>query len=234
MLVWFSFRIITRVQNTFSFSLFYRLFALGYCYVYTASGCWEISETLEKTWKINHNLEDIFNFIIIQIWTCSIDLNFKKGFYATFILVRLSLKMKYIPTQQFEINPWLRGFKQKRKERAICLSGQLLWTWVKDMSRVFFYSRIHCKTVWETNPTYIYIYIYIIILMSCRRHGYPWPSLATSPYHSSPQGYILCLHIAVVCKFELVVLLLLGHMRGSIGVHPLRARPCLIYIYIYI
>ena len=59
-----------------------------------------------------------------------------------------------------------------------------------------------------------------IIIMSCRQHGYPWPSLVTSPYHSSPlaglQGYILCPHIAAVCKFKLVVLLLLGHMWGSI------------------
>ena len=66
--------------------------------------------------------------------------------------------------------------------------------------------------------------------MSCRQHGYPWPSLATSPYHSSPpaglMGYILCPHIAAVCKFGLVVLLLLGHMWGSIGVRHLRARPC--------
>ena len=48
--------------------------------------------------------------------------------------------------------------------------------------------------------------------MLCRQHGYPWPSLATSPYYSSPlaglQGYILCPHIAAVCKFELVILLL--------------------------
>ena len=58
----------------------------------------------------------------------------------------------------------------------------------------------------------------IIIIMSCRQHGYPWPSLATSPYHSSPPagllGYIPCPHIAAVCKFGLVVLLLLGHMLG--------------------
>ena len=70
----------------------------------------------------------------------------------------------------------------------------------------------------------------IIIIMSCRQHEYPWPSLATSPYYSSPleglQGYILCPHRAAVCKFELVVLLLLGHMWGSIGVHHLWARPC--------
>ena len=51
------------------------------------------------------------------------------------------------------------------------------------------------------------------------QHGYPWPSLATSPYHSSLLagllGYIPYLHIAAVCVFELVVLLLLGHTRGS-------------------
>ena len=32
--------------------------------------------------------------------------------------------------------------------------------------------------------------------------------------------------IVAVCKFELVVLLLHGHMWGSIGVHHLWARPC--------
>ena len=61
--------------------------------------------------------------------------------------------------------------------------------------------------------------------MSCRQHRYPRPSLATSPYYSSPpaglQDYILCPHIVAVCKFELVVLLLHGHVWGSIGVHHL-------------
>ena len=65
--------------------------------------------------------------------------------------------------------------------------------------------------------------------MSCRQHGYPWPSLATSPYRSSPpadlQGYITYPHIAAVCVFALVVLLLLGYMWRSIGVHHLWARP---------
>ena len=82
----------------------------------------------------------------------------------------------------------------------------------------------------QSHSWYIYIYIIIIIIMSCRQHGYPWPSLATSPYHSSPpaglQSYILCPHIVAVCKFELVVLLLHIHMWGSIGVHRLWARPC--------
>ena len=58
----------------------------------------------------------------------------------------------------------------------------------------------------------------IIIIMSCRRHGYPWPSLATSPYRSSPlvglQGHIPYPHIAAECMFELVVLVLPGHMWG--------------------
>ena len=61
------------------------------------------------------------------------------------------------------------------------------------------------------------------------RHGYPWTSFATSPYRSSPlaglQGYIPYPHIAAGCMFELVVLLLPGHMWGSIGVHHLWARP---------
>ena len=71
---------------------------------------------------------------------------------------------------------------------------------------------------------------YIIIIMTCRQHWYPWISLATSPYHSSPlaglQGYIPYPHIAAGCMFELVVLLLPGHMWGSIGVHHLWAPPC--------
>ena len=66
--------------------------------------------------------------------------------------------------------------------------------------------------------------------MSHRQRGYPWPSLAISPYHSSPpaglQGYIMCPHIVAVCKFVLVVLLLHIHMWGSTGVHRLWARPC--------
>ena len=61
-------------------------------------------------------------------------------------------------------------------------------------------------------------------------HGYPWSSLATLPYHSSPlvclQGYIPYPHIVAVCMFELVILLLLSHMRGSIGVHHWWVRLC--------
>ena len=70
---------------------------------------------------------------------------------------------------------------------------------------------------------FLLIIIIIIIIMSCRQHRYPWPSLATSPYRSSPRadlpGYIPYPHKAAVCIFELVVLFLLGHMWGSIGVY---------------
>ena len=84
---------------------------------------------------------------------------------------------------------------------------------------------VFCKGPWGAS-----IIIIIIIIMSCREHGYPWPSHATSPYRSSPlaclQGYIPYRHIAAECMFEQVVLLLSGHMWGSIGVHHLWARPC--------
>ena len=66
------------------------------------------------------------------------------------------------------------------------------------------------------NSTTFCIIIIIIIIMSCHRHGYPWPSLNTSPYRSSPptglQGYIPYPRIAALCWVELVVPLLLGHM----------------------
>ena len=68
-----------------------------------------------------------------------------------------------------------------------------------------------------------------IIILSCHQHRYPWSFLATSPYRSSlpagPQGYTPNLHIAAVCRFELVALLLPGYVKGSIGVHHLWARP---------
>ena len=70
----------------------------------------------------------------------------------------------------------------------------------------------------------------VIIILSCLQHGYPWSSLATPPYRSSllagPQGYIPYPHRAAVCKFEQVVLTLLGHVWGSMGEHHLWAHPC--------
>ena len=72
--------------------------------------------------------------------------------------------------------------------------------------------------------------IIIIIIMSCWWHGYPWPSLATPPYRSFPQAglpdNIPYPHIAAECMFVLVVLLLHGHVWGSIRVNLLWVRPC--------
>ena len=62
---------------------------------------------------------------------------------------------------------------------------------------------------------------------SCRAAStdIPDPLSHTSPYRLSSlaglQGYIPYPHVAAVCMFELVVLLLPGHMWGSIGVHHL-------------
>ena len=71
---------------------------------------------------------------------------------------------------------------------------------------------------------YIYIYIHIILIMSCRQHGYPWPSLATSLCHSSLlaglQIYIPYPHIAAVCMFKLVVLYIYIYIYIYIGGGP--------------
>ena len=69
----------------------------------------------------------------------------------------------------------------------------------------------------------------VIIIMPRYQHGYSWPSLAIPPH--SPllpvglQEYIPYRHWATVCRFELVVLPLLVHVKGSTGVHQLWARP---------
>ena len=83
------------------------------------------------------------------------------------------------------------------------------------------------------------IYKFIIIILLRHQHGYPWPSLATSPYRTlhlaGPQGYTLYPYWGAVCRFKLVALLLLGHVKGSIGVHHLWARPyfssCILHVW---
>ena len=104
-------------------------------------------------------------------------------------------------------------------------------------SSVFFYITRFIEIGLIIIIKYIHIYIIILIIL-CHQHGYPWPFLATPPYRSSspagPQGYTPYPHRAAVCRLELVALLLLGHVKGSIGVHHLWAHPNNIYIYIYI
>ena len=66
----------------------------------------------------------------------------------------------------------------------------------------------------------------IIVIMSRHQLGYLWPSLTTPPYRplnlAGHREYISCRHRAAVCRFNLVVLPLLGNVKGSTGV---RARP---------
>ena len=118
------------------------------------------------------------------------------------------------------IGPWMQKLQ---------LLEAILWTKIKAFlwNEKELISRTHTHT-----HIYIYIYIYIyhhhhhIVPLS----RYPWPSLASSPYRSSPladlQGYIPYPHIAAVCMFELVSLLLPGHMWRSIGVNHFWAHPC--------
>ena len=73
----------------------------------------------------------------------------------------------------------------------------------------------------------IYIYIYISSSSSCRAGStdIPDPLSPLLPYRSSPQTGLLdnipYPHIVAECMFELVVLLLYGHVWGSTRVHHL-------------
>ena len=95
----------------------------------------------------------------------------------------------------------------------------------------FYYSKIDSDSeLLYPLGSHLLVKVKYFIILSCHQHGYPWPSLATPPYRSSllegPQGYILYPHWATVCRLELVAILLLGHVRGSIGEHHLWARVC--------
>ena len=73
----------------------------------------------------------------------------------------------------------------------------------------------------------IYIYIYVNhLVMSPARISLTFSRHSSLLFIVSCRcsGYILYPHIAAVCMFELVVLLLLSHVRGSRGVHHLWAR----------
>ena len=147
------------------------------------------------------------------------------------------------------------GWRERFKD--ICANGVTLYIYIYIYIYMQFYKQLinHCLLILLCEGHIFILYIrykirsddsqlnysvrwnvisvclsYLIIL-SCHEHRYPWPSLATSPYRSSPlaglQGYIPYPHIAAECMFGLVVLLLPGHMRGSIGEHHLWARPCI-------
>ena len=123
---------------------------------------------------------------------------------------------------------------QKENNSNFYVAVKIYFVYVLIIGRLSFNKTHVTANEYSTNIAVLFfvsdLKIIIIIIMSCRQHGYPWPSLATPPNSSSLlaglQGYIPYPHIAAVCMFELPVLLLLGHMRGSIGAHHLWARPC--------
>ena len=72
-------------------------------------------------------------------------------------------------------------------------------------------------------------WLLLLVIMSRYQHRYPWHSLATPSYHpllpAGLQGYIPYQNRAAVCRFVLVVLPLLVHVKGSTGVYHLWAHP---------
>ena len=66
---------------------------------------------------------------------------------------------------------WWSAKRKKKKENRFSLNGNGIIS--SFLGRQFYRSTL-C------------VYIYIIIIISCWQHGYPWPSLATPPYRSSP------------------------------------------------
>ena len=101
----------------------------------------------------------------------------------------------------------------RRKEAVLCWKINLILSHIpwEYLGQPINFSADPCSVTQDTPPflegggvrSYSSVLvIIIIIIMSRRQHGYPWPSLGTSPYHSSPpaglQHYILCPHIVAV------------------------------------
>ena len=82
-------------------------------------------------------------------------------------------------------------------------------------------------------PVLLAFCIIIIIIMLRHQYGYPWPSLATPPYCplllACLQGYILYRHRAAVCRFQLVILSLLVHVKESTGISGFRSLYGILY-----
>ena len=124
--------------------------------------------------------------------------------------------------------PYINGVAERIKKICCPYDIRTVFTSGSTLRRYIF--RIKPPTEFNMIKNCVFSIPSIIIIMSRRLRGYPWPSLAISPYHSSPpaglQDYNPCPHIAAVCKFVLVVPLLHIHEWGSTGVHRLWARPC--------
>ena len=109
----------------------------------------------------------------------------------------------------------------KKRQRAIkldssCVLLLVLPCWIFNVKSCAYVYKMYMFCKWN-------------IIMSRYYHGYFWTSLATLPYRpllsADPHGYITYRHRAAVRRFELDILPLLVHVKGSTRVHLLWARP---------
>ena len=102
-----------------------------------------------------------------------------------------------------EVNKWPYWFMWECKQKGLikvspyaeCYSLSSLFLTIKIKTYYPVSINRKCLTKIKCNKSYF------IIIMSCLRHGYPWPSLATSPYRSSP-------------------------LEGLQGLHPISSHSC--------
>ena len=164
--------------------------------------------------------------------------NFQNSFKKNNTLYKskqpLIMAYKGSESAQDNFGKFIHQFQPETKTLIRKLERILIKLYKQNVSLLFNQTCLNERLLPNHTHTHTHTYMYISSSSSssCRATStdIPWPSLATSPYRSSPlaglQCYIPYPHIAVECMFVLVVLLLLGHMWGSIGVHHLWARPC--------
>ena len=74
----------------------------------------------------------------------------------------------------------------KERVRDIRASRTTWWWWIMCKKRADSFSNIIYKICLQIIYMFNIYRVIIIIIISCWQHGYPWPSLATPPYRSSP------------------------------------------------
>ena len=141
--------------------------------------------------------------------------------------------------QKFLASPW----KKEPKGEHVCCTNTLpllikleILIQISVLISLLVYKSERCATnlksgwglklfEWQSNVPFYYFKTgssYFIILMLHHQHRSPWSSPATLLYRPlflvCLQGYILYQHRAVVCRFLLVVLPFLIHVKGSTGV----------------
>ena len=164
-----------------------------------------------KLWSYTNSNKALIDYIVIK----------KNGLIVLWTVRHIPLLNEYVPITELSQQRCAWACAEIRHKKVFCNLLQALHKFNTIRHK-------EPKPLTMTGP-HLMMEI-IIIIMSCWLHGYPWPYLATFPYRSSPLagllGYIPYAHIVAECMFVLVVLLLLGHMWGSIRVHPLWVRPC--------